>query len=445
MQIAKYKQAVTEKINKLRKTGFFSIFISNVLSKVVVFLGGIVLVRILSQNDYGIYSYAINAFNMLFILNDFGASNAALQNLTEEKNNKKKQQAIIKYSIKMGIIGSLISGGLILISPLFYPYEIEEAKYLTPMLCLVPILTVVMTLFTILLRANFENKKYAVLNLTQTIASYAFLIPMSYLWGIKGAILSRYFYIIVTIILGIFLTRRLRLKTGKENQLTKIEKKSFTKYALVTQVNNTIGSLLIYIDTFMIGLLIATPESVALYKVASTIPAALEFLPNCVMVYVIPYFVLHNKEQKWLKNKYSKLIKYGVLGYGLFSLVLILGSKFIMNTLYTPEYSEAILPFIVLMIGFFFSATFKIPTNNILFAMRKMRFKLVITISSGILKIILNVLFINKFGIMGAAITTTFINIFSSVLGVWYTNRILKKMKIEEKEIENNDKNEEGI
>lgn len=444
MKLVAYKKSIIEKINKLRKTGFFSIFLSNILSKVVVFLGGIVLVRILSQNDYGIYSYAINAFNILFILNDFGASNAALQNITEQKDNKKKQQAVLKYSIKIGIIGSLISGILILLSPLFYPYEITEAKYLTPMLCLVPLLTVVMTLFTILLRANFENKKYAILNLIQTVVSYVFLIPMSYIWGIKGAILSRYFYIIVTIILGIFLTRRLRIKTDKDNQLTKKEKKAFTKYALVTQVNNTIGSLLIYIDTFMIGLLIATPESVAIYKVASTIPAALAFLPNCVMVYVIPYFVLHNKNQKWLKDRYSKLIKFGILGYGLFSLALILVSRFIINTLYTPEYSEAVLPFIILMIGFFFSATFKIPTNNILFAMRKMRVKLIITISSGILNIILNVSFINYFGITGAAITTTLINVFSSFLGVWYTNRILKKMQVEEKEI-NYDRNEERL
>lgn len=445
MDLHKHKKAIIEKIKKLKETGFFSIFISDVLAKVVVFLGGIVVVRILSQNDYGIYSYAINAFNILFILNDFGASNAALQNITEQKDNKEKQQAVLKYSIKMGIIGSLISGTLIFLSPLFYPYEIEEAKYLTPMLCLVPLLTVVTMLFTILLRANFQNKKYAILNLTQTVASYAFLIPMSYIWGIKGAILSRYFYIIVTIILGLFLTKRLRIKTGKDNQLTKQEKESFTQYALITQVSNTIGSLLIYIDTFMIGLLIATPESVALYKVASTIPAALAFLPNCVMIYVIPYFVLHNREPKWLKNKYSKLIKYGIIGYGLFSLVLILGSKFIINTLYTEEYSEAVLPFIILMIGFFFSATFKIPMNNILAALRKMKFKVIINVSSGILNVILNVSFIKYFGITGAAITTTLINIFSSVLGVLYTNNVLKKMEIEKKEVVSDDKNEERI
>ena len=432
MKLAIYKEAIIEKINKLRRTGFFSIFISNVLAKIIVFLGGIVLVRILTQNDYGIYSYAINAFNMLFILNDFGATNAALQNITEQKDNRKKQQAIFKYSMKMGIIGSLISGGLILFSPLFYPYEIEEAKYLTPLLCLVPILSFIMSLFTILLRANFENKKYAILNFVQTIASYAFLIPMSYLWGIKGAILSRYFYILVTIILGIFLTRRLRIKKEKNNQLIKDEKKSFTKYALTAQISNTISSLLIYIDTFMIGLLIATPESVAIYKVASTIPLALAFLPNCVMIYVIPYFVVHNKDQKWLKDKFLKLIKYSIIGYGLFSLVLIVGSKFIINTFYTEEYSESILPFIILTIGFFFSSTFKIPMNNILAAMRKLKFKVIINASSAILNIILNVLFINQFGITGAAIATTLIDIFSSILGVWYTNKTLEKMKVEE-------------
>ena len=116
----------------------------------------------------------------------------------------------------------------------------------------------------------------------------------------------------------------------------------------------------------------------------------------------------------------------------MFSLVLIVGSKFIINTFYTEEYSESILPFIILTIGFFFSSTFKIPMNNILAAMRKLKFKVIINASSAILNIILNVLFINQFGITGAAIATTLIDIFSSILGVWYTNKTLEKMKVEE-------------
>lgn len=432
MNIQKYKKLLLDNIQKLRKTGFFSIFISNVLAKIVVLLGGIVVVRILSQRDYGIYSYAINAFNILYILNDFGATSAALQNMTEYSKDKGKQQIYLKYAVKVGIFGAIISGILILLSPLFYPYEISEAKYLTPMLFMMPIFTFITMLFTTLLRANFENKKYAMLNLVQTVSSYIFLIPMAYIWGMYGALLSRYAYIIVTLILGAYLTRKLRIKTNKDNQLTKTEKIAFIKYALVTQINNTIVSILIYIDTFMIGLLIATPESVALYKVASTIPAALAFLPSCVMVYLLPYFVLNNKNKKWLKEKYIKLIKIGILGYGLFTLVMILASKLIINTLYTSEYSEAVLPFVILMIGFFASATFKIPTNNILHAMRKIKFEVVNSVLSGILNIILNIVFINYFGIVGAAITTTLINIFSGIIGVLYVQRTFKENKEKE-------------
>ena len=58
-----------------------------------------------------------------------------------------------------------------------------------------------------------------------------------------------------------------------------------------------------------------------------------------------------------------------------------------------------------------------------------MRFELVNTFIAGILNIILNVSFITYLGMIGAAITTTIINIFSSVLGVWYTKRTLKRMK----------------
>ncbi len=423
------KQAIKQKIEKLKETGFFSIFLSNILAKVVVFLGNIVVVRILSKNEYGIYAYVINTFSMLYILDDFGASSAALQYITEQKENKQKQQAILKYAIKLGLIGSAISGLLILISPLFFPFKIVEAKYLVPILCLIPIFSIVKGLLSVVLRANFENKKYALLNLTETISSYLFLIPLCFFFGVKGAILSRYCYTIVALILGIYLTRNLIKKDNKQNQLDKGEKKSFNQYALATQLNSAISSLLIYIDTFMVGLILSTSKSVASYKVASTIPAALSFLPTCVVVYVLPYFVANNKNKEWLKSRYYKLIQYGMLGYGLFTIGLIVFSKVIFNILYTQTYQEAILPFCILMVGFFFSATLKIPTNNILCAMKKLKSNLVITILSGILNALLNVIFIQKYGIVGAALTTTFTNIFSSIIGLFLARKAMIEVK----------------
>ena len=45
------KEKIKTKIEKLKKTGFFSIFIATVFSKVITLLGGIILVRILSKSD----------------------------------------------------------------------------------------------------------------------------------------------------------------------------------------------------------------------------------------------------------------------------------------------------------------------------------------------------------------------------------------------------------
>lgn len=429
------KRVINETILKLKRTGFFSIFISNVFSKVIAFLGNIFIVRILSKNNYGIYAYAINAMTMLYIFNDFGASNAALQNLTEANNDKERQKAILKYALKVGLIGSLLSGILILLSPLFYPFEIVEAKYYVPILCLIPLLSNVNAFISIVLRANFENRKFAILNFSKTAFSYIFLIILSLLFGIIGAIISQYCYTILELILGLIFAKSVLGKFDNKQKMGRKEQKDFLKYAFSTQINSTLSSILLNIDLFLIGIMIANPEIIATYKVATAIPMALSFLPTCVMIYVLPYFVKNNKNYDWIKRNYKRLISYGAIAYGLLTIILCLFSKVIFNLLYGQEYNNAIIAFNILMIGFFFSSTIKIPSNNILYSMRKLKINLIVTISSAILNLLLNVIFINLIGMNGAAITTTLINVFSSIVLVCYTKRVLLKGERDEKNI----------
>ena len=423
-------------LKRLNNSGFFSILVSSVFSKVIAFLSVIVLARILSKENYGIYSYAINAMTMLYIFNDFGASQAALQYLTEAQNSKQRQQVILKFALKIGGIGSIFSGVLILLSPLFYPYEIVEAKYLTPILFLIPLLNNVNAFISIVLRANFETKKYAFYELIKTFLNYFFLILLSINFGLKGAIISQYIYTIIGLVIGVKFTKNLMGKFYQAGEFKKEEKKSFMKFSLTTQISATMNSMLLNIDIFIIGMVLASSEAVALYKVASTIPMALSFLPTCVITYVLPYFVKHNGELRWLKENHSKMIKFGFIGYGIMTFVLILSAKLIFGILYTHEYDEAIITFKILMMGFFFSATFKIPTSNILYAMRKLKYNLIVTITSVLFNFIFIVLFIHLFGMNGAAITTTTINILSAILLLFYMKKTMK---------EEGEKNEERV
>lgn len=421
-------KTIRKKINKLSKTGFFSIFLSNFGSKVIVFFGGIILVRILSKNDYGTYSYIFNCLSMLYILHDLGVSSASLQFLTENNDNKAKQKSLLFFAMKVGLVASIISSLIILLSPLFYPYTILEAKKIVPFLFAVPFLTFVTNMLPVFLRSNMENKKFALYKLGDTLINYLVLIPLSLFFGLKGAVFSKYFYLIFCFVWGLLLCKKMLFSktTTKKTEISKEERKSFLKFSITCQLNDTMSTLLLIVDTFLIGLLIADSNIIATYKVASTIPHALAFLPSCTMMYVYPYFIKHRNDYNWLLKNTKKLILYGGLIYLFLTLFLIFGSKYIIILLFGKQYVEAIPAFIILIIGFFFSSAIKIPCANITYSIKKMNINLILNAVSIILNAILNVIFIKWFGFVGAAITTTLISIIVSLIFLIYTIYILK-------------------
>ncbi len=429
------KEKIKTKIEKLKKTGFFSIFIATVFSKVITLLGGIILVRILSKSDYGIYSYVHNCYSMLFLLNDFGIATAALQYLTENFSNQEKQRAILRYSIISCLVASIVTALLILLSPYFYPYTITEAKQLTPMLFLLPTITSISGLLSVVLRANFENKKYSRLQIFTTAITYIILIAFSVIWGLNGAIFSQYIYSLIILGYSIFLTyqylHKLRDKLKVEQKIRKEEKKGFLKYAIASQLNNTVGGLMHIVDTFLIGYLIAQPEVIATYNVGSKIPHALTFLTTCITIYITPHFIKHNKDFKWLKKNFKTLMKYSLLGFGIICIGLIIFAKPIFAILFGSQYYDAIPVYVILVIGLFFTSALKGPCANILSALRKIKINIVTNTCCVVVNFISNIFFIQLLGVLGAAITTTATNIIVSIVYVIYLKRYLKRKEQE--------------
>ena len=425
--VTKYWNYIKNNYKKLKKTGFFSIFLSTIFSKIIVFFGGIVVVRILSKNDYGMYAYVINCLAMMRLLNDFGASSAILQFSTENYQDNNKQLQYLKYGIRIGIYASIVSSLIILLSPLFYPYSLENSSKLTQLLFLVPFLATFCEIFPVILRSRLQNKKYGILQVFITITHYVTLICMSILFGLVGSILSQYLYYLIIILFSIYLCFPYLKGFKNKTYLNEKEKKEFLKYSIVTQINSTIGGLLLIIDTFIIGLLIANEEILAVYNVGAKIPHALAFLPTCIIIYVLPYFVKNNKNINWIKKNYNKLLLSGFVIYGGICLGLILLAKPIFLLLFGTEYLESIPTFIILIIGFFFSSSIKIPSMNVLNSMKKLKFNFFVNIISILINIISNVIFINMYGYIGAAITTSLISIFSSICYYVYIKIMFRK------------------
>ena len=79
--VQRHKKKIHQMKTKLFETGFFHVFGSNIINQVIAFLSGIILVRILSKAEYGIYSYAYNIINFFLVFNGFGGSIGTFTNM----------------------------------------------------------------------------------------------------------------------------------------------------------------------------------------------------------------------------------------------------------------------------------------------------------------------------------------------------------------------------
>lgn len=83
------------KIDFLVKKGFFYIFSSNVVNKIIQFASGIFLVRLLSKEEFGIYSYAQNILSFFLLFSGLGVTSGMLQYISETSEDKKKNLLLL--------------------------------------------------------------------------------------------------------------------------------------------------------------------------------------------------------------------------------------------------------------------------------------------------------------------------------------------------------------
>ena len=106
---------------------------------------------------------------------------------------------------------------------------------------------------------------------------------------------------------------------------------------------------------------------------------------------------------------------------------LFIFAPFIIQLVFGSAYSDSVVPFRVLSIGYFFAGTFRIPAGNLLGAIKKVKEGLYEALICGLLNIILDVLFILWWGATGAAISTSCIYVVSGIIVNGYMCYYLNK------------------
>lgn len=399
---------------KLYKTGFFHIFSANVINKILLFCNGIFIVKVLSKESFGIYSYSQNLLSLFLLFSGLGINNGLLQ--FASRSSKEEREDIFRFTLRLGVIINIILTGIVVLYCQFGNFKIEEGRKILVYMIGFPIFTIIDS-FLIYWRAELKNKEMSILSTINTFSTVIFMIVGGYLYDLQGVILGKYIGFIVVVIVIIKYTTLEKIKSYfLKTELTFKLKKEIIKYSLAAQVNNSIISFIHMIDIFSIGLLIGDKYILASYKAANVIPFGLEFIPHSIMIYIYPYFVRNNKNKSWISRNYKKIM-YILFGMNLFivGFILIFG-KLIILKVFGQEYIDSIKIFKVLCIGYFFTGTFRVLGANILFALGKPKFNIYSSVIACVSNIILNYFLIQKYGSIGAAYATVIVFIIWSLL-----------------------------
>ncbi|MCI9360558.1 MAG: oligosaccharide flippase family protein [Hungatella sp.] len=420
----KFKKAIEDGLLYILTNGFFT--------QVIAFLSSTIIIRYLPKLEYGNYVNANNLYSYFTVFVGMGFATAVLQFCSESRSQKEKND-IYCFTLIEGTIFNIVLCLIIIILSVFkWGDSAKVGQYLLMMSCL-PLFSYFSSYFQVVLRIKSLNREYSFTGMINAVAVFAINILLSRIFGVVSLIISQYAGSIISMVISILYLK----KTGNYDisfatarRLDTGDKRSLESYALLGAITNFTSNILVLIDITCLGMISSDPQLLAGYKVASVIPSAMLFISSSMVLYYYPKLVhlyYENLEVFLAELKAIRImfvIINGVIAFGLFVFAPI-----IIALLFGNQYKESVGIFRLLCLNYFIFSSYRKLYGNIIALIKKVKVNFVNTALAGILNIVLNFFFINKYGAMGAAVATICVSIFTTAFSIIYFHMFLKKFK----------------
>lgn len=409
----------------LVRNGFFHIFSANVINKIIQFGISVIIVRVITKEAFGMWSYANNILSFFLLVEGLGVVPGLLQFASSSKT-KEEKLSYLKYALLVGILFNLGLAIAILLFTTFFQLPVRGSTEILRYLFLIPLVNVFFNILQIFLRSDLRNKQFSIVTVINTLTFFFGVLIGGYLFDILGIVWGRYLSYIISSFIALWFVKDYYKIFVNVKIPNKEQRQDFLKFSIVSMLTNTISQMLYLLDTFLIGIIIQSGTVVASYKTATLIPFALNFIPSSVMTFAYPYFAKHKDDKNLVKNYFLKLQKYLLLFNLVISILLIVFAPFVIRVIFGPEYLDSVLPFRILSFGYLIAGTFRIPAGNIIASLKKVKVNFYNSIISGGANIVLDIILIKNYGSVGAAVATVAVFVVSSFVSNIYLRKYLK-------------------
>ncbi len=391
------------------RQGSWLIF-AQVLARGISFLYTIFLARTLGVNNFGLYSVALAYFSIISAAADFGFSRFLIRELA--KDVKRSSELVSNISILRLVLASVLFACVSLVLYLIDSDKFRVGLVLLGVVAVLPqtIASVLDGVFIAVQKLRYSALALFLSTLATALSGFIFIQAS---FGVRGALVALIFgQVFLAFILWIML---FRARVISLTTITSVSIKNILKGSLPYGLLGILGLLYFRIDTLLLSYLRGSFET-GLYSAGYKFLDAVVFVPTALSTALFPVLAkLHEQNPKHIKKLYFSSLKIMTLLGVIILIGYVILLPFIIKIL-LPNYLQAIN--VVLILSFSIPFIFAhAPGIQVLFSTDK-NLGQVIFLSCFTLSfnVILNLIFIPRYGLYAAAWITVFSEILSFII-----------------------------
>ncbi len=401
-----------------RKSGAILSYVSIFVSTLVQLLYTPFLLRSLGQSEYGLYSLASSIIGYLTVL-DLGFGNAiivytAKYRVQKKYEEEKKLHGMFKVIfIVLGIISAFLGLCLFfcvdnMFSKTMTNFELQKMKIMILILSFNLMFTFSFSIYNSIITAYEKFTFQKIMSIINTLLKPILMTPLLFL-GFKSitmCIIITFINILVLLSNYVYCKKKLNINI-KFKGFDKILFKTIFSYSIWIFIQIIVDKVNWSADQFILGAISGT-IAVSIYSIASTLNQLFINLSTAISGVFLPKMskmVANNVSPETLTNE---MIKVGrIQNYIIFLMcsgLILFGKQFIM--LWAGDgFEEAYYIALILIIPVSFALIQNLGLS-ILQAMNKYKFISIATLITAFFNIILSIVFVEKWGGIGAALGT---------------------------------------
>lgn len=395
-----------------------STFFLKVFGLGIAFIFQIILGRLLEPASYGEYTMYLTYSSIFTIITVFGMDQNLIKEIAKNNNDKKRSNSLLQLSM----IISIMLCFLVSVTVFFFKDKLDFGADGVYLFIAMSIIRTIVMIFDGFLQGNGLVVRVTVLNdVINNLLKVIFFIAIanSGTSSLKAALWS---FIFSEFIMAILRFLDINKILGNKYKLTigldKKVKKEFIKYSSTVLFVSGIGILLQNVDRIMISSYLDL-ANVGIYKVSQNYVSLIGvFISPFIAFWPVISKLYHENKLFEIQEEMKRIVKIVTyLVIPMFFIFLFQSSSLlsIFGEYYATKAGAQVL--IILAFSFLIDAISG-PIGSILTMTKYAKFILYNSIVALIVNIILNLILIDKFGIVGVAIATGISIILNNMLSI---------------------------